>query len=111
MQASDASYCRKTQARPALGLRKEGVEDAREIFLTDAATVVRDFYDSFLGRVFVVVVRGAPDSDRDLAFTFNGLDRIDDQVEHRVFNLRGVCHEHDVVCWRLELNMHALIAR
>ena len=108
MQTSDSAYRRKPEAGAAFGPCKEGVEDAREIFLVDAATVIGYFNHRLIGRFFVYVFR-APDTDDDLAVTADGFDGIDNKVEHRVFDLRRISGELDVVFGGLKIQSYAVV--
>ena len=92
---------RRTAGRPRpvppFVVVKKWVKDARQIFFANAAAIVRDFYHGFLVKFRFAFAFGPPDTNRDLAFTFDGFDRIDDQIQHRVFDLRGVRHQFDVL--------------
>ena len=106
----DASYCGKTQARAAIGGGKERVEDSHEILLAYPTTIVGDFNQRLISRFFVASVFSTPDGHRHLTVDFDGLDGIDNEIQHRVFDLRRVGGEDNVILWRLKFNAQSRCA-
>jgi hypothetical protein len=93
MRARDSPYGRQTQTSSTLRCREEGVEDAFEIVFTYAAAGVGNFDDGF----FATILSFLPaDANGNCSPLLNRFDRIDDQIQNRVFNLRGVCLKNDV---------------
>src|SRR5262249_3967763 len=108
MQTSDASYRWKSETGAALGGGEEWVEDAFQIFSTNAMTVIGIFDYCIIGRFFGGYIFKAPDSYRNLAFVFEGFDSIDNEVKHGIFQRRRIRGEHYVVQWRVKFNLNSI---
>lgn len=109
MQSGDAPYRRKPRASTTRSLREEGVEDARYIFFLDAATVIGNLDYCFSAGFFVGYVFSTPDRDSDLAVIFDGLDGVDNEIEHRVFELRRITPKYDVACGRFKFEAYSVV--
>ena len=90
MRARNPAHSRKSKPGAASPRGEEGVEDAGEIFFTNAASIVRYFDYRFIFKFFGALIFRSRDLNLNRTLITNRLNGVDNQIEHGVFNLSWI---------------------
>ena len=111
MSAGDAADCGKAESGAVAVRRIERAENSLQVLVGDAAPGVGDSNDGVVGVVVRIGEMAHFDGDcAPVLDAFDGFDRIENQVEDGVFELRGVGGQHGRGRSGRELNADALAA-
>jgi hypothetical protein len=102
-----ASNSRKPKTSATFSRREKGIEYPREIFLTDSPASVTNPNDS-LSAFFIVFRIPAFKTHFDKSFIIYRFNGIDYQVEHSIFDLRGVDRYHNVFVSSLKFKVDSI---
>src|SRR5262245_35608369 len=102
MSTRDSTHGRKAEPGSTFRGGKKWVEDAAKIFFADSATVVRNFDHSFFANLFIFLLA---EPYTDVTFILDRFDRVDNQIQHRIFDLRRIGIQHDVLSRSLKFDM------
>src|SRR4051794_17759953 len=101
MSSGDSSNRGEAEAGASRSRSEKRVEDAHHVFGADTTTSVGHFNYRFFGNVRTFTFNSS-NLNCDLAFAFDGFNRIDDQIEYGIFDESRVDGESERICGRLE---------
>jgi hypothetical protein len=111
MCTRNAAHRRKSESSAPSPGSKERIEDASEVFFTNAAAIVRNFDYRFLSIILAIILLTAIDPNFDFAIAVRRFYCINDQVQYGVFDLSRVNGNGYWFRRRLEFDIHETVTR